>query len=135
MFRNAILGCSFDIVDFSNTSKMNALIVSDDPWMSLPKFYMHDIVFNLVNIYKLTKCKFKVRFKGTDVYVLNDYSTILSDFINKNLYVVGQSACVNVLLTSVVESKLMKWHNMLGHIGHDRLSLLVKNGKSTHLTR
>lgn len=66
--------------------------------------------------------KFEVRFKSTNIYVLDDNGTTLSGFINKNLciVIVGQFGCANVLLNSDVDSESIKWHNRLRHIGQQR---------------
>lgn len=80
----------------------------------------------MINICKSTKCKFEVHFEGTDVYVLDDHGTTLSGFINKTLYVAGQSECANILLKADVHFESMKLHNRLGHIRHKNLLCLAK---------
>lgn len=86
-----------------------------------------DIIHNLLSICMLAENKCEVCFKDVNVYVISDACTTLVGRINKNHYVVGQSACANVLINYDVKSKPMKWNNMLEHIGYDNLSRLAKN--------
>src|SRR5438270_722249 len=81
----------------------------------------------LNNIHKLVDCKHEVRFKATYVYVISDTGIVFSGFINGNFYVLSAFVVANVLLSNVIETESIKWHNILSHIGQDRLSRLVKN--------
>src|SRR3954464_1405868 len=88
-----------------------------------------------MSIHRLTKCGNKVHFEGTNVIIRCDSGFNFSGFINGNLYVLNDSVSVPVLLNNDVASELMKWHSRLGHIGHDRLSRLVKSGLTGSLTK
>ena len=60
----------------------------------------------------------------------------MSDFVNGNRFVLSRSECAgNILLTKASESESIKRHNMLGHIGQDRLSRLVKSKLLGSLTK
>ena len=62
--------------------------------------YAPEIIHNLISIRKLTECKHKVHFEGTNVLVKCDTGVIFSGFIKGNLCVISESVFMLVLLNA-----------------------------------
>lgn len=76
--------------------------------------YARNIIHNLRSLCMVIASKCEVYFKDTNYYVIHNTKTTLVVDINKNLYVVEQFGCANVVLNSNTKSKSIKQHNKFG---------------------